>query len=390
MTRSSVQVWHLRQIKCTLLPDRKIELVAVVTGRVLGAAILLFLSTPIVQAQITAPKYSNEFLAIGVGARALAMSNAAVARVDDVSAGYWNPAGLMRMPYKHQFALMHAEYFAGIANYDYAAYATALDSSSRFAVSVIRFGIDDIPDTRFLFDANGNVNYDNIRFFSAADYAFLLSYARKLTILNGLRIGANFKIVHRTAGSFANAWGFGLDAGAQTSYGMWDFGIMARDITGTFNAWTHNSSLLADVYAQTGNLLPQSSLEVTLPRLTAGAARRFEFGEKIGVLTAADLEITFDGMRNAPVRTGLFSVSPAVGLEGSYDQKAFVRFGAGQFQRVLNFDGSKRVSWQPTFGLGMQISSFVVDYAMTDLGNQAEALYSHVFSLMLGLNEKSK
>ena len=40
-----------------------------------------------------APKYSNEFLQIGVGANALGMSNASVAGVDDVTSGYWNPAG---------------------------------------------------------------------------------------------------------------------------------------------------------------------------------------------------------------------------------------------------------------------------------------------------------
>ncbi len=45
--------------------------------------------------QTTAPKYSNEFLSIGVGARALGMSNAYSAVSDDVSSGYWNPAGLL-------------------------------------------------------------------------------------------------------------------------------------------------------------------------------------------------------------------------------------------------------------------------------------------------------
>ena len=44
-------------------------------------------------AQDIAPKYSNEFLSIGVGASALGMSNSVVAGVDDVSSGYWNPVG---------------------------------------------------------------------------------------------------------------------------------------------------------------------------------------------------------------------------------------------------------------------------------------------------------
>ena len=43
-----------------------------------------------------APKYSNEFLNIGVGARALGMGNANVASVEGVNSGYWNPAGLLK------------------------------------------------------------------------------------------------------------------------------------------------------------------------------------------------------------------------------------------------------------------------------------------------------
>jgi hypothetical protein len=40
------------------------------------------------------PKYVNEFLSIGVGARALGMSQAQIVSANDVTAGYWNPAGL--------------------------------------------------------------------------------------------------------------------------------------------------------------------------------------------------------------------------------------------------------------------------------------------------------
>ena len=40
-------------------------------------------------------KYSNEFLNIGAGARGLAMGSAQVASVNDGTAGYWNPAGLL-------------------------------------------------------------------------------------------------------------------------------------------------------------------------------------------------------------------------------------------------------------------------------------------------------
>jgi hypothetical protein len=342
------------------------------------------------QGQITTPKYSNEFLSIGVGARALGMSNSVVSHVDDGTAAYWNPAGLLHIQDKYEITLMHSEYFAGIANYDYVGFSMPVDSVSQLAFSLIRFGIDDIPDTRFLYDANGAINYDNIRFFSAADYAFMFSYARDLRMLGGIQFGANIKVVHRNVGNFANAWGFGLDVGLQKHLGKWRVGAMFRDVTGTFNAWSHNSDLVEDVYALTGNIVPISSVEVTLPRLVLGVSRRFDFGEKMSMLAAADLEWTFDGRRNVVFNSDLISLAPVAGIELGYAKIAFLRMGAGKFQKAKDFGNTTKTSWQPNFGLGVKIAVFRVDYALTDFSNSAEALYSHVFSLSIGLNDQRK
>jgi hypothetical protein len=340
--------------------------------------------------QFSAPKYSNEFLSIGVGARALGMSNAVVSNVTDGTAAYWNPAGLLSISDKYELSLMHAEYFAGIANFDFLSFAMPIDSVSHLGFTIIRFGVDDIPDTRFLYDANGAISYDNIRFFSASDYAFMFSYARLIPILGGVQTGANFKIVHRNVGDFASAWGFGLDVGARKEWRKWAIGLMFRDITGTFNAWSHNTELVEDVYALTGNIIPVSSVEVTLPRLIVGATRNFRFGEKVGLMASADLELTFDGKRNVAIKTDFISAAPVFGFEASYAQIAFLRLGAGKFQQIKGFNNTTMTSWQPNFGLGVKINTFRIDYALTDFSNSAEALYSHVFSLSLGLNDKQK
>ncbi len=338
-------------------------------------------------AQVSAPKYSNEFLSIGVGARSLGMSNSVTSNVSDGTAAYWNPAGLLKIQDKYEVTLMHSEYFAGIANYDFIGFAMPIDTVSHLSFSVIRFGIDDIPDTRFLYDANGAINYDNIRFFSAADYAFIFSYARKLHALGGIRVGGNFKVVHRKVGEFASAWGFGLDVSAQKTLGNWELGLMLRDITGTFNAWTHNADLVEDVYALTGNVIPVSSLEVTLPRAIFGVTRNFSFGSKMGLLASLDVEMTFDGKRNVALKTDFVSIAPMVGFELDYSNIAFIRLGAGKFQKVKDFNSVEMTSWQPNFGIGVKVSALRVDYAMTDFSDNAEALYSHVFSLSIGLNE---
>ena len=121
------------------------------------------------------PKYSNDFMSIGIGARALGMSNSIVSLVDDVTAGYWNPAGLSLITQDRQIALMHNEYFAGIAKFDYGALAARIDAASVMSFSVIRIGIDDIPNTLYFIDSEGNFNYDKITSFSVANYGFLLS-----------------------------------------------------------------------------------------------------------------------------------------------------------------------------------------------------------------------
>ncbi|PIB34547.1 hypothetical protein BFP72_03535 [Reichenbachiella sp. 5M10] len=341
-----------------------------------------------VLAQTNTPKYSNEFLAIGVDARALAMSGAYTSVSDDVTAGYWNPAGLNRQVDQYNASLMHAQYFAGIANYDYAAFSTRIDSLSTLGLSAIRLGIDDIPDTRYLYDANGALNYDNIKFFSSADYAFLFSYARKLKVLGGLQAGVNAKIIYRSAGSFASAWGYGLDVGFQKKLKNVHLGLMLKDITGTYNTWSHNTSMIADIYTQTGNTIPENSIEITLPRALLGASYLLDIKERFSILWSLDLEMTLDGKRNTVIKSESLSLDPRAGIEIAYVDRFFVRFGVGQFQEIQNFDRSYTTIFQPNFGVGVQLTSFSIDYALTDIGDQAESPYSHVLSLKARFNDK--
>lgn len=355
----------------------------------LGGFFLLSLSS-IAQESPTrdrTPKYSNEFLQLGVGARAFGMSLSAVSVVSDVTSGYWNPAGLLQLE-TDQGMLMHASYFGGLANYDYAAFSTDYDENSRIAFSLIRFSVDDIPDTRFLFDANGSINYNNIRFFAASDYAFIGSYARKLTFFGGIDAGGNVKIIHRSVGDFSNAWGFGVDIGVRKKFGNWEVGAMARDLLGTFTAWSHNTEELEEAYAVTGNALPRNSLEVAVPRLILGASRTFDISDNFHVLTTVDLDFTFDGQRNTLVSSSLTSIDPHGGFELGYRKQLFLRMGIGQFQRIEDFEGETSWSYQPTAGLGFDLGQVTVDYALTDAFNQAEGLYSHVFSIKIDFNEK--
>ncbi len=346
-------------------------------------SLLVFVSSSFAQA----PKYSNEFLSVGVGARSLAMANSSVASVNDVTAGYWNPSGLLNLEHNLNMGLMHAEYFAGIAKLDYGAVAIKNSDSSAIGFTLIRFGVDDIPNTLDLVDNNGNINYDKISSFSIADYAFMFSYARKSTI-PGLRYGANAKIIRRVAGKFASAWGFGIDASAQYDKGKWTFGAMARDITTTFNAWKFNTSTFEEAFIKTGNEIPKNGLEITMPKLMLGAAYRFHIYKKFDGLAEFNSDMTFDGKRDVLIKSDPISIDPHVGFEFSYNKLVYLRMGVGNIQKVPNIDGKEETTFQPNIGIGIRYKRFGLDYALTDIGDQSIALYSNVFSVYYSLDKK--
>ncbi len=322
---------------------------------------------------------------IGVDAAALGMSNAVTASTGDVNSGYWNPAGLLRISDK-QVSLMHASYFANIAQYDYAGFAMPIDEKSAWGLSLIRFGVDDILNTTQLIDDQGNIDYNRISLFSTADYGLTFSYARK-TKITGLQYGANAKVIRRVIGKFANSWGFGFDAGLQYERNEWRFGVMLRDITTTYNIWNIDE----DEYAQVAQAvegqnqdLPEST-EITLPKAQLGIARKFQFKNDLSLLSAVNLNMRFE-QTNDIISSSAVSIDPAIGFELGYTDLVFLRAGVGNFQNITQIDGTDKVGFQPNIGLGFRYKGIQVDYALTDLGDQSAALYSNIFSLKVDLS----
>jgi len=341
-------------------------------------------------------KYSNEFLNIGAGARGLGMGAAQAASVSDGTAGYWNPAGLVSVQDMPNINLMHASYFDNIGKYDYASVAIPeVDNKRVIGFSLLRFAVDDIPNTLFLVEPDGSINYGNITTFSSADYAFLFSYAQKIRDDDDLKMsfGANAKVIYRKVGHFANAWGFGLDAGFKMQKDRWSLGIVAKDITTTFNAWSfHFTEKEKEVLYLTDNDIPVKSTELTAPRLTIGNSYNFRLGSSVDLLAEADLDLTFDGRRNSLISTNALNVDPHAGLEAAIKNVFFVRAGISNFQQALA-DGdttNEKKVWifQPSLGAGFKINNIQIDYAFTNLANQSNPLYTHIFSLKIDLGKK--
>lgn len=321
---------------------------------------------------------------IGVDAAALGMSNAVTASTNDVNSGYWNPAGLIHLEDK-QASLMHASYFANIAQYDYAGFAMPIDNESAWGLSVIRFGVDDILNTTELIDSEGNIDYNRISLFSTADYGVTFSYARKLKI-PGFQYGVNAKVIRRVIGDFANSWGFGFDIGVQFERDDWKFGLMVRDVTTTYNIWNIDEEAynkIKEAIPGENQELPEDS-EITLPKAQLGIAKKFIIRYDYSILAAANLNMSF-ARTNDIISTDVVSIDPAVGFEFGYTDLVFLRAGVGNFQNVKQLDGSDKVGFQPNIGLGFKYKGVQVDYALTDIGDQSVALYSNIFSVKVDL-----
>ena len=317
------------------------------------------------QSQTVIGKYAGEFLSIGVGGRPLGMGGAYVAIANDVTAGYYNPAGLAKLNYP-QIALMHDERYGNLVNYNYAAVALPYGKDYTFGVSIMRLGVDGIPDTRnALYDANGDgildinsdrLNYDLITEFSNQDWAFYLTGAKRVT--DDLYLGANVKILSRSIAEYS-AFGIGFDIGAYYSpMENLMLGANVQDVTTTLVAWSTGRN------------------ELITPTAKVGAAYQLEFlGGKI--LPAVDLDIRFENRRFASqFNIGPVSFDPHLGMEYSYKNLFAVRAG---YNDVKQF----------TFGAGVKLPKLNIDYSFARFNMSADDRLpdTHRISLMLTLEE---
>lgn len=335
-------------------------------------------------------KYSNEFLNLGAEARGLGMGGAVVSNQNDVYAPMWNPAGLVGVERDWQGAAMHAEYFESIAKYDYIAFAKPLDNKGGvFAVSIVRLGVDDILDTTQMIDSEGNIDYDKISKFSQADYAGILTYAFHPGGNHRLNVGVNAKLVYRNVGKFANGFGFGFDIGAMyNSDNGWKYGAMLRDATTTVNFWTINQEKLsAVVNGEEFNPAPSEKMEITMPKLNAGVSRNFELSRDMELLPEVGINVDF-AKTAALISTDFASITPYAGAELKFQDMIFVRVGVNRFQTVTDIEDLKRkVSFQPSAGLGIKYKGLTLDYAISNSGINGSDFFSNFFSLKLDMGD---
>lgn len=299
----------------------------------------------------SATRYAGEFLRIGVGARSLGMGSAFVGLADDGTAAYWNPAGLATLG-EREATLMHAEQFGSIVQYDFLSYVMPVGSPGKprqaIGLSLVRLGVDNIPDTRGLqiIDQNGNGKFDypedllvvdesRFVFDSDNDVALLFSYARDVRA--GLSVGGNFKYIRQWLGDSLRSNGFGIDLGAlYVGRGGFSVGATLRDATTTRILWNTGTG------------------EFIAPSLRVGAAKTRAFRERRHLVTAAlDVQVGFSDERlSSQAHLGGVTFEFHPGLEYWFDRRLALRAGF----EAQNF----------TAGAGFRYRKLGLDYAYLD------------------------
>ncbi len=347
-----------------------------------------------VQAQRVA-KYGADFLAGGVGARALGMGGAQVALARDVNAGYWNPAGLSQLAYP-EVAYMHAERFAGIVTFDYGSVAFPITGRSSVGLSFFRSGVNDIKNTLNAWDverdqpkARAETYFTS---FSAADYAFFLSYARALG--ERFALGVTGKIIRRTIGDFADAWGYSFDVGLQYRTPRFVLGLNVQDASTMLQSWSINRSAfqIDDVNPETGQPftfeevfeqeLPAGGSYLVLPVARLGSGVILPAGTGNTFTVGFDLDLAFDGQQANVFNAGNLSFHPRLGTE--FNLKNVVALRAG-INRVTSSD-RYGLDLTPSVGAGLRLKQVAVDYGFGDFGGLSSELgYSHRISVQVSL-----
>lgn len=293
-----------------------------------------------------------KFLSIGVGPRANAMGGAFTSIVDDASALYWNPAGAALLD-KYNVIFTHSELFKGLdIGLNFAAIVLPVEGLGSFGASVTSLDFGQIDVTTETYPEGTGERY------TAASYAFALTYARNIT--DDFSAGISVKYIREVIFN-SSADGIAFDVG--TIFNTPFYGIKFSSAISNYGSKMQMSGedLLIRYDSdpdRNGNNATTDAYYKTdkfdLPlRLQIGLSKKIQFLDEQSITLAADATHSNDNSEYINLGAELSLFNDIVFVRGGYkalflnDSQEGLTFGVG-----INY--------------GLEVIDFGFDYAFQE------------------------
>jgi len=290
-----------------------------------------------------------QFLKIGVGGRASAMGDAFIAVANDVSALYWNPAGLSQFS-ENQIIFSHNKWIDDI-NHDFLGAVYHLDNDNTFGIAFTALSMDKMKVTTE-FSPFGTGEY-----YGFSDIAIAISYSRKMT--EQFSFGGTIKYMEETLDKLKMR-GVMIDLGTYywTGLGSTRFAVTVSNF---------GNDLAPDGEVVLVGNRTKSEWQSFSPPTMFKIGFAFEpYEDEINRITASiQLNHPNDNSENF-----------VIGAEYSYDKMFYLRSGY-----KVNVD-EQNYSFGAGVSLPISIANISVDYSFSNFTRLGSV---HRFSLILGL-----
>ncbi len=300
------------------------------------------------------------FLKIGVGSRAIGMGGAFTATANDISAMYWNPAGLAGIN-GNEATFNHVSWLADV-RYDFAAAAISLADFGTLGVFVDILTMDEM-DVRTIEMPEGTGER-----FTAGGMAIGLSYARSLT--DQFSIGFNTKYIRENLWHMSST-SFGIDVGVLYKIAILNefrLGANIANFGPKMKLEGRDNLYVIQVGSAEGN---QVNSDIQLESFDLPLLFRVGVAADVVKEETARLTLALDAVHPND-NTGYLNT----GLEFAWNEILFVR---GGWKSLFERDTEQR--W--TLGAGINYTmlqgvSLKIDYAYQDFGRLASVHYFSV------------
>ncbi len=293
-----------------------------------------------------------QFLKIGVGARAMGMGETFAAVANDVTALYWNPAGITNLQ-SISVGVSHSQWFAEIFH-NYAGMVIPLGDSDALGISAISLTTGEQEVTTVEQPDGTGV------FYNVNDIAFGLSYARSLT--DRFSVGLTVKYIQQSAyNESANTIAIDLGTYLRTGFHNLVIAMCVSNFGGNMQLEGRDLIALADLNKGiSGEYNPDARLKTESWSLPLN----FRVGIAMDIVGGKDPLIQSEYHRFTMALDGNHpndnNERVNIGGEYSWNETFFARLGY-----KINYDIE---NW--TFGAGVKLNlggqALSFDYALVD------------------------